>query len=388
MRILFIGHESDLNGASKSLLNIISELETKHEVYVLTAYGSGSFYEELCKHNVTVLVKPYGRWCVYSRSWKNRLKQIVTYHLHTRIVEMATARDMADYILEHKIDIIHSNTSVIRIGALISKLTGIPHVWHIREFGDLDFEMYPLIPRKQFFYQMNHYCDAFIFISKAVYQHYSLLDDSKKHIIYNGIDSGSSSMEEKLEKKDHLVFLIAGRISPAKGQNDAVKAAIELLKEGTQNFSLWIAGDGTLSFPIPKEYQPHIKLLGLVKDMTSLRKQVDIELVCSRAEAFGRVTAEAMMSGIPVIGSNTGGTTELIKNGQTGLLYDYGNITELADKMRWMIQNREKRLDMGRNARKYAQEHFTIKRCVEEIEELYHAVLGGEYEPDSKEDLP
>ena len=50
MNILFIGHESELNGASKSMLNIIDcLLKENHQVHLLTAYNSGSFYEEVKK---------------------------------------------------------------------------------------------------------------------------------------------------------------------------------------------------------------------------------------------------------------------------------------------------------------------------------------------------
>lgn len=48
-----------------------------------------------------------------------------------------------------------------------------------------------------------------------------------------------------------------------------------------------------------------------------MRKKIDVELVCSRSEAFGRVTIESMMSSNPVIGANTGGTKELIIEGLT-----------------------------------------------------------------------
>ena len=51
----------------------------------------------------------------------------------------------------------------------------------------------------------------------------------------------------------------------------------------------------------------------------------DVILVCSQWEAFGRITVEAMLTGKAVIASANGGTTELIKDGENGLLYTYGN---------------------------------------------------------------
>ena len=85
MRILFIGHERDLNGASKSLLNIITQLEREHHIYILTAYDSGEFYDELKKHNVEIIVCKFYHWKAYRGSKKfwitERIKYVVFHNL-------------------------------------------------------------------------------------------------------------------------------------------------------------------------------------------------------------------------------------------------------------------------------------------------------------------
>lgn len=62
MKILFIGHEKDVNGASKSLLNIISQFEEKNKIYVLTSFGEGEFVNELKQHKVKILVEKFYLW--------------------------------------------------------------------------------------------------------------------------------------------------------------------------------------------------------------------------------------------------------------------------------------------------------------------------------------
>ena len=64
VKILFISHERELNGATKSLINLISQFEKRNKIYVLTAYNDGPFCEELKKHKVQMLVYPYFWWCV------------------------------------------------------------------------------------------------------------------------------------------------------------------------------------------------------------------------------------------------------------------------------------------------------------------------------------
>ena len=377
-KILFIGHESDLNGASKSLLNIISELESSNRIYVLTSFSNGDFYEELKKHNVTILVYPFFRWSIkkhystlFARNEINWIKRKLIWNLKESKINERTASIVSDIVKKEGIEIIHSNTGVINIGAMIKNKVGssVKHIWHIREFGDLDFDMYPLVGQRKYIEYMNKNTDKFICISDAVYNHYSDLSKEKKIVIYNGIDKSNKILEHK--SHDGINFLISGRISETKGQKDAVEACIILLEKGYTNFKLYIAGAGKIYFDIPEKYKDYFVLLGNVSNMPQLRKDMDIELVCSRAEAFGRVTAEAMMGGIPVIGSNTGGTPELIVDGKTGFLYEYCNKNDLAKKMLYFLRNPSEISKMGSEAQKYAMEKFTIERCVSEIYSCY-----------------
>lgn len=376
MKVLLIGHESDLNGASKSLLNIIDILlNNDYSVYVLTSYKAGAFYDELKKRPVEIIVRPFERWCVFKpRKIKWIMKKIlwmVKDSNHNKFV----AKKLAKYVLDNQIDIIHSNTSVINIGALISKYSGVPHIWHLREFGDLDFNMHFLEPKSRVYKFMNMYTEKFICISKAIRQHYDSLAQEKKVLIYNGV--GNDNIIDISEKKinDKVSILIAGRVSPEKGQHEAVTACEELLKQGVSQFELYIAGGDKLYFNVSKQMENHLHILGKIKNMPEIRKGIDIELVCSRAEAFGRVTVEAMLAGIPVIGSNTGGTTELINDGVDGFLYEKGNTHQLAEKLRILIEDKELRMGMGVEAQKKAKQQFLIERCVSEIEQVYRQVV-------------
>lgn len=374
MNILFIGHERDINGASKSLLNIISRLENKNNIYVLTAYSSGEFLDELKNHNVKVIIKKFYHWKAYKGSLKYWHEEKIKYFLWHKFVNIFTAKQLSKLIKKEKIDIIHSNTGVINIGGLISKYSGCPHVWHIREFGDLDFNMYPIINQKKYIRFMNAYTTKFLMISKAVFNHYEFLDINKKRLVYNGVDSSYYNGKKEYHK-DSLVFLIAGRVSKEKGQFEAISAAEILVNNGITNFQLIIAGLQVDKLNIPLKLKKQVQYIGTVKDMVELRKRVDVELVCSTAEAFGRVTIEAMFGAIPVIGSNTGGTTELINSGSNGFLYEKGNPKDLAKKMMYFIKNPFQLKKMGENAQKFALGNFKIERCVSEIEKIYLDIL-------------
>ena len=103
---------------------------------------------------------------------------------------------------------------------------------------------------------------------------------------------------------------------------------------------------------------------------------MDVELVCSRAEAFGRVTVEAMLGGIPVIGSNTGGTPELIQDGKNGYLYKYGNPEELESKMEIFIANPDLIKTMGLYAQEYARSRFLSDVYMKKLWQIYNGLLS------------
>ena len=379
MKILYIAHEGQLNGASKSLLDLIHEYEGKHKIYVLTAFNYGPFYEELKKTSVQIIVKPYYRWVIKRENHRQWILENFKWIIKRRVVNKSTIRYVSDFCLKHEIDIIHTNSGVIDIGAQIAHITQIKHVWHIREFADLDFEMYPYISKSKYRSALLNGADSFICNSYAVARHYGFISSKKLNVVYNGV-SLDNFIERTKREADTINFLIAGRYSAAKGQDEAINASQLLIKQGIYNFILNIAGSMTEKIAIPESLKENIVIYGEVKNMPKLRKSMDVELVCSRAEAFGRVTIEAMMGGMPVIGSNTGGTVELIESGVNGLLYEYNNISDLALKMKYMIDNSVARFEMGKRAQEYAIK-FDTKTCAQKIETIYYKTLKG-YEND------
>lgn len=382
MNVLFITHEKNLNGASKSMLNLIDELSDMHTFYVVSPYSDGPVFDELSKRNIQILYHPIKRW-VRKKNKSNAgwLAIRIKWFLYNSHFNKREAKKLAAEIKNLNIDIIHTNTSVINLGALLHKNTGIPHVWYIREFGQEDFGIYPLEGNKRFFQTINDESSKVITISNALAQKYRPHIEAKKlKIIYNGVGEENAIARNYNVDGKKYVFLIAGTIQPGKGQNVAVQAASELVKRGIHNFQLNIAGSGETGWleDVFPEQNKYVYMLGRVSDMCELRKSVDVELICSKSEAFGRVTAEAMMGGIPVIGANTGGTPELIINGETGFIYNQSNPIDLAGKMEFFIKHPEDISKMGKKAREYAMKNFTISRCAQEVSEVYQSLVTVE----------
>ena len=94
-------------------------------------------------------------------------------------------------------------------------------------------------------------------------------------------------------------------------------------------------------------------------------------LVCSKYEAFGRVTVEAMMAGCLVIGANSGGTIELIEDGSTGVLFESGDYVDLVNKMIYVIENKNNAKKIAKNGRNVALQCFTALINASNIRNLY-----------------
>lgn len=379
MKILFVAHEDGVNGASLSMLGMIDNFVENNKIYVLTNYKEGKFIDELKKRDVNIIYAPYRRWVAYKPKGKIKwiIKRILCF-LACQINYVSALR-VRSIIKNEKIDLIHSNTSVMNIGAILSRLCNIPHVWHIREFGQEDFNFHYLYTAKYSLNYIKKNSNGIITVSKALYSKYkNKLNTNKITVIYNGINT-KNIQEKKFDKdKENINIIICGAITETKGQKDAILALNEIIKRGYHNVTLSIAGSGDtepINDLISKlDLDTNVKLLGRVDNLVDIRKNIDLELVCSKCEAFGRVTIEAMMSMIPVIGSNTGGTTELIRDGYNGFLYKQGDYIDLADKIEFFLNNRDKIEYMGRNAYDFSKV-FTSELNAKKVYDVYKEVV-------------
>lgn len=385
MNILFISHENALNGANKSMINLIDAMCNEHNFFVWCRQGNeGELIEELKKRKVGLICEPFYCWCTYKpRGLAGTLYRRLRWYLKEKPHNMRIVNNMASYVTENHIDLIHMNSSIIDIGVYLKKKYQIPLIWHLREFGKEDFGWIPLCTKKRFFKEINMYSDRVIAISKAVAKKYKgrIIKD-KLDVVYNGIPFESQISDKIYDlQKDEVVFLQTGVLSEAKGQRIAVLAIKKLKEEGYNKAKIIFAGRGNPDDICTLEEREtlNIEFLGQIKDMNSVRRNADVELVCSKCEAFGRVTVEAMMSGMPVIGSASGGTPELIKNGVTGFTFEPNSFESLADKMKLFLENPVLIKEMGTKAAVQSRRQFDIKNCAKCIRQVYKEVTDKRY---------
>lgn len=376
--ILLISHELDIHGASKMLIQIIESLQEEYDIHVLVP-GSGKINQILDKKKCHVISKKF-----YldvepksDKAWNKVIWyiRVIRYYLFRKRINNKVINEVSKYVVENNIVLVHSNSSSISIGLDIAKKNRIKHVWHFREFLAEDFNLHPLIGWENYLKKASQ-SEAIICVSKSIYQKYANIINAPIYLIYDGIKD--KNIEIKKKNHNGLNLFQAGVLSIGKGTDIAVKAVNKLINEG-YNIHLYLAGNGNLDFcqDIYDSVKSHIHLLGFVDDIDYIKNklEIDIELVCSKSEGFGLVTVEAMRSHNPVIGSNSAGTSELIKDGYNGYLFDLGSVDDLVKKINIFREYPEKIEIMGENGYKRFKELFTSDRNIYEIKKIYRNML-------------
>lgn len=309
-----------MQGSGQALLNIVELLnDMEIDVYIVLPNARGVLYQIIRDRKINYFIVPVVPWI-----WP-RLEITRDFILLPLRLSRLLLNSLFSYVkllnITRKVNpsIIHTNVGVIHIGFYVAKRLKIPHVWHIREFQDLDFGWKPF-PSSKFFLKLLQESNNYpIAITKEVYNHHMLNKNNNARVIYDGIFH-VDAIPRIINQKEKY-FLFVGHLSEGKGIKDAVLAFISIATK-YPDYQLWLAGKSSVFFEneiekiiLQKSYQDQIKYLGFRTDIYSLMSKATALIVSSRHEGFGFITAEAMFNGCLVIGKNTAGTKEQFDNG-------------------------------------------------------------------------
>ncbi len=119
-----------------------------------------------------------------------------------------------------------------------------------------------------------------------------------------------------------------------------------------------------------------VDFMGKLERVDELLPLTDLVLMPSEMESFGLVALEAMACEVPTIATLVGGVPEVITNGETGLLFDVGDIDAMAAGAISLLTDPERRAAMGRAGRRDAQQRFCSTRIIPQYEKYYEDVLA------------
>jgi hypothetical protein len=324
-----IAHLNDLSGANKALVDLAKGLSKTHDITVVVP-RKGALYNELIKNNIKATVILSGTW-VYKRDEK-LIKKIIK-----RTLNFFAEIKYRSFFKTGGFDLIHYNSYTYGTGARSASKLGIPYVWHIRELPEENFNLTFFNREKSNRIVSGSECMITIsnFMKKAISDRFSL---GKISVVYDGI-STTKNISSDLKKKELSDIVLIGAIAEDKGTLDAIKAVKYLHEQGIDK-KLYIVGAVTdnayyeiVKNEITEDIKQNIIFVGYKSDLKDYRKKSLLALMCSKAEAFGLVTIEAMNAGQIIIGADTGATPEIINDGYNGFLYRQGDHTDLAKKI-------------------------------------------------------
>jgi glycosyltransferase involved in cell wall biosynthesis len=362
--VCFFSHLSQLGGAERSLLELVKELIEDYGVICSVVLPQdGPLGEHLANVGASTLIFNYSWWCDSYLPTEDEIR----LRLNNGFQNLN--RQIRQILMEINPDIIVTNTIAIPWGAIAGSLLDKPHVWFIREFGESDHDLKFFLPFNEVINIIKESSNFVITNSNAIQKTlFGTTSGQKILTIYRYIDIPCTDCRDErniFTKTNAIKLLIIGRIAETKGQKDAIFAVKELIKR-KKDIELIIMGAGDPVYikelkEIVKDgyLEPNIKFLDFMENPYPVIKQADIVLMCSRQEAFGRAILESMLLKKPVIGTNSGGTPELIKEKYNGLLYEYGDYRQLANKIEYLIDNTYKIKEFGENGYKYARENFS-----------------------------
>lgn len=308
------------------------------------------------------------------RPWVNggvRFDQSVRHLLKERPVWNA----ISDFLRRTRTDLVVSNTLVSPAGAFASKWANIPHVWYIHElFGVTGHGIFFDLGDPLSLFLISRLSKRIIVNSRVVEREFQKrISPDKISQLYCAVEVPTRPQQIKSPRKSFELIKVS-RLAPGKRQEDAIRALSLLVKKGidmrlTLIGNEWPPEYGVFLRRLAAELgvEERMDFVAFTEDSFSHVAASDLALMCSIGESFGRVTVEAMKLGIPVVGANSAGTAELIRDGFNGLLYEPANATDLAAKIETLYHDRALLNKLGENAQAWSTQTFNLENHTSDL---------------------
>lgn len=379
-RILYLQSTSEIGGSDVALLRLIENLDKNlFESYVILPQD-GPLAEKLRKHACEIHFM--------QEMLKLTTRKGKIFYLSYLINYPFAVRKIARWIREKNIDLIHTNTVHNLYGYFAAKLSGRPHVWHVREIVVQSRLLWSIEK-----FLLKRFSDCIIVISEAVAEMFGKSrNEFPLRTIPDGVDLELYHPENEgsLEiSPDVPVVGMVARLDRWKGMDVFLKA-IAICKKQRPEVQYVIVGgeiEGGKEYANELYKLAHdLHLNGIVhfagwrygpEDMPGVYAAFDIVVHASTyPEPFGLVILEAMATGKPVVAANQGGPKEICVNQETALLVLPGVPEKLAEAILKLIQNPELARTMGKEGRKRVEQFYDQRLCVKSIESIYKELLS------------
>ncbi len=294
---------------------------------------------------------------------------------------------LAGLLRRERPDILHAFLGWANLAAsVIGRPLGVPVIiWSYRDLEVRKTRVQWLVDRLAV-----RWADAMTCCSDAVRQFVlAHLDGQERKCVtvHNGVDLESFRSPRAASRREFglrdgvpVVGTVARLDEPKKGLAVLLHSLARLAGEASAPpWQLLLVGDGPAREEL-RDLAAHLGLSGRVvfaglhRDVASVLPLMDLFVCPSLYEGFGIAVVEAMASGRPVVASATGGITEIVVPGETGLLVPPGDAAALAGAIRHLLSHPDQAHAMGARGRQLVREKFSIDTAVQRHQQLYESL--------------
>jgi len=380
IRGLFVTVAGGMGGAERCLLSLVCGVDRSRIEPIVVVPELGELVPELKKYNIEVRQSPIRRWngfksfpgaqqYLYQKSFQARVDKLV------RLIE------------REQIGIVVSNGMPCLEGAYAARKAGVPHIWNIMEMYSRDPGFVPLLPLLSVYSWIEQLTDALVVVSEGVaIEFQSHVPPELIRTIYTGIEKpviqeGSPDIRTELGfKADCDVVLFVGLLSERKGVRSLIGAIPLVLKQFPEARFLLAGKEGGLQSYLESEIQRQqmgdsVRLLGQRPDVGRLLRDASLFVLPSLADPLPLSVLEAMSLGKPVVATRSGGCSEMVVHGKTGLLVEPNATEDLAQAICAMLADRATATRMGKLGEERFRELFSVPQYVDAFENLMRDLI-------------
>lgn len=290
-------------------------------------------------------------------------------------------RRLWQLLVRQRIDVVHAHMLRANVpAALLARLAGVPVVIS-HEHGSTLYEH--SVRRALNAHIVGRLSDVVLSVSE--WDRANLikggLPADRVRVLPNGIlplPSGPADVRAELAPDGVPLVGAVGRLDPVKGYDDLI-GAMRVLKDQGTAVRCVIAGVGPDETRLRRlidelALEDDVRLLGLRDDIASLLRAFDVAVMPSHSEGAPLAIIEYMAAGLPIVATRAGGITELIGDGEHGLLVDAQDPAALADALGRLLSDPALGARLGASAQARQIAEYDLTRTIGRLEELYVAL--------------
>lgn len=260
------------------------------------------------------------------------------------------------------------------IGTLIGKLAGIKVVFGGLRGAEVKTQKLKMMAQK---WVLNYFSSAVISNSYTAKEAYSLfgIDEKKIHVVHNGIESNQTLV--KRNEKSTVNILSVGRFVAEKDYKTALIAIKKVLELNEQSVSLsyTMVGYGEEENEIRSMIQIYdlsevVEVVVNPNNVDQYYKEADVFLITSKFEGMPNAVMEAMNYSLPIVATDAGDISYLVKDGENGFLSRVGDDRDISDKLRALLSSYSLRSKFGKRSHEIIRSDFSLEKMRKKYESL------------------